>query len=404
MTEPHSEHHPRRRRKALLWASVGAIVALAVGCVLLGAGLAAKPQSAAITSPPLVALEPGINAGASTLLQLDPLSAPLSASPPLSLTDQYGHPLALSQFRGKSVVLSFNDDKCEDLCTLLAQDVVAADSYLGAAAKDVVFLSVNANPYYPSAGSVKQWTDQHGLAGVANWVFGTGLPAKLAAAAQAYGVPIQLDPAARSVVHGSELFFIDPRGREAALGQFGAESASTALFGRAMAQMAVDLLPNAASIHVSGPAPANPGIAAAAQLNQEAPGFSLPQLADPTADTSLDSMRGKYTVVNFWSSTCTACVQEMPAMEQAHKDLGKNVDFVGIDVADHSSDALDFAAKYGVGYPLLSDQEGTVAGAYQVSGLPFTAVIGPDGNMLVRHPGAMTAEQLDYVMQTLMDE
>lgn len=43
------------------------------------------------------------------------------------------------------------------------------------------------------------------------------------------------------------------------------------------------------------------------------------------------------------------------------------------------------------------------SGAYQVPGLPFTAVIGPDGTLLVRHPGAMTAEQLEYVLQSVRE-
>ena len=131
--------------------------------------------------------------------------------------------------------------------------------------------------------------------------------------------------------------------------------------------------------------------------------FSLPQLGDPNRTTPLSAFKGKVTVVNFWASSCTACVAEMPAMEQSFKDLGKTANFVGIDVADNPRDASAFAAKFGVTYPLLSDAAGAASGAYQVPGLPFTAVIGPDGTLLVRHPGAMTAEQLEYVLQSVRE-
>jgi cytochrome oxidase Cu insertion factor (SCO1/SenC/PrrC family) len=71
---------------------------------------------------------PGVSQAASDLLQLDVL-APSNrfVARAFTLTDQYGHPVRLGQFRGRPVVLSFNDDRCPDLCTLLAQDIVLAD-------------------------------------------------------------------------------------------------------------------------------------------------------------------------------------------------------------------------------------------------------------------------------------
>jgi cytochrome oxidase Cu insertion factor (SCO1/SenC/PrrC family) len=397
---PKPATEPTPRGKALLWVAAGLMLLMSVAVVLLLPGLV--PHSPGTTGATAgTAVEPGINAAASTLLQLDPQSQPQLVAPALSLTDQNGKHVSLSQYRGKSVVLSFNDDQCEDLCTLLAQDVVAANKDLGAHAKDVVFLSVNANPYYPSPPAVKEWTDGHGLAGASNWVFATGSPPELAKAAASYGVPIELDPKTRSVVHGTELFFINPAGQEAALGQFGTESASTDLYAHAMAQAAVDLLPDAAAIHVAGPSPAATASLTGASINAAAPAFTLPQLTQPHSMRSLRALKGKVTVVNFWASTCTACVAEMPAMEHAYKDLGRRANFVGIDVADNTRDAAAFAAKYGITYPLLSDAAGTASGAYQIPGLPFTAIIGTDGTLLVRHPGAMTAEQLEYVLQSL---
>jgi peroxiredoxin len=208
-----------------------------------------------------------------------------------------------------------------------------------------------------------------------------------------------VDAKTHEVVHGTELFFIDPAGREAALGQFGTQSANTALFAHAMAQMAVDLLPAAARSPVAGPSDsAAPGAVA---LNSPAPGFTLPQLNNPASDVSLTRTRGKYTVVNFWASTCSACLREMPDLQKAHLALGDSVAFLGIDVADPAGPAAALAKKSGVTYPLLADANGTAAGAYRIPGLPFTAIIGPDGTLLVRHPGTFSAEQLEYIIATL---
>lgn len=393
----HDSSIPRAHRRVtvLLWSAAGLAVALSLAAIV---AIAAPHPLAATGTSGTTPVEPGIGPAASDLLQLDVLPRPQDSAPDFTLTDQHARPTSISQYRGKSVVLSFNDDVCQDLCTLLAQDVAAADADLGAAAKNVVFLSVNVNPLHTSVKDVLTWTDSHGLGATANWVFATGTAPHLARAADQFHVPVTLDPKTHEVVHGTELFFIDPAGKEAALGQFGTQSANTALFAHAMAQMAVDLLPRGARSPVAGPSDsAAPGAA----LNNPAPGFNLPQLNNPASDVSLARTRGKYTVVNFWASTCSACIREMPDLQKAHVALGDSVAFLGIDVADPAGPAAAFARKSGVTYPLLADANGTAAGAYRIPGLPFTAIIGPDGTLLVRHPGTFSAEQLEYIIATL---
>ena len=393
----HDGSIPRAHRRVtvLLWSAAGLAVALSLAAIV---AIAAPHPPAATGTSGTTPVEPGISPAASDLLQLDVLPRPQDSAPDFALTDQHARSTSVSQYRGKAVVLSFNDDVCQDLCTLLAQDVAAADADLGSAAKNVVFLSVNVNPLHTSVKDVLTWTDGHGLGGTANWVFVTGTARQLARAADQFHVPVTLDPKTHEVVHGTELFFIDPAGKEAALGQFGTQSANTALFAHAMAQMAVDLLPRAARSPVAGPSDsAAPG----ATLNNPAPGFNLPQLNNPASDVSLARTRGKYTVVNFWASTCSACIREMPDLQKAHLALGESVAFLGIDVADPAGPAAAFARRSGVTYPLLADANGTAAGAYRIPGLPFTAIMGPDGTLLVRHPGTFSAEQLEYIIATL---
>ena len=393
----HDGSTPRAHRRVtiLLWTAAGLAVALSLAAIV---AIAAPHPPAATGTSGTTPAEPGIGPAASALLQLDILPPPQDSAPDFALTDQHARPTSIAAYRGKAVVLSFNDDVCRDLCTLLAQDVAAADADLGAAAKNVVFLSVNVNPLHTSVKDVKTWTDSHGLGGTANWVFATGTARQLARAADQFHVPVTLDPKTHEVVHGTELFFIDPAGKEVALGQFGTQSANTALFAHAMAQMAVDLLPRGARSPVAGPSDsAAPGTVA---LNNPAPGFTLPQLNNPASDVSLARTRGKYTVVNFWASTCSVCLREMPDLQTAHRTLGDSVRFVGIDVADPAGPAAAFAKRSGVTYPLLAEANGTAAGA-RIPGLPFTAIIGPDGTLLVRHPGTFSAEQLEYIIQTL---
>ncbi len=344
---------------------------------------------------------PGVSQAASDLLQLDVL-APSNrfVARAFTLTDQYGHPVRLGQFRGRPVVLSFNDDRCPDLCTLLAQDIVLADRYMGAAARRVVFLSVNVNPFYPQVRYVRSWTASHGLGQEPNWYFGTASVDRLHAVWKAYGVYVSLDRRARTVVHSTDIYFISPSGHVVAVGQFGTNAASTALFAHSMAQMAVDLLPPGERGPVSGPAVPPPSLSNAT-VGAPAPSFGLPRLGRQGGRLSSRRLSGHWQVLNFWSSTCSACTAELPQVEQAHRDLGKRALFVGVDVTDRPGAALALARRAGLTYPLVSDANGTLSGAYRVPGLPFTAIVGPNGDVVVRHPGAITTEQLDYIVRDL---
>jgi len=57
------------------------------------------------------------------------------------------------------------------------------------------------------------------------------------------------------------------------------------------------------------------------QVGQFAPDFALPDL-DGTL-RRLSDYRGKVVLLNFWSTWCTPCREEMPSMERAYERLRK---------------------------------------------------------------------------------
>lgn len=384
---------PPRRPSPWLLGAVATVVAALLAVVLVakgstGSGGSAPAGLANFSSTP-----------AGNLLQLDVLARGNWYKPAdFRLTDQRGQAVSPRQFLGKSVVLTFNDDRCVDLCTLLAQDLVLADGYLGAEAKHVAFLSVNVNPFYPEVRYVKAWSTEHGLGGLGNWYFGTATPQYLKGVWHHYGVYVGLDQKARSVVHSAEIFFINPAGHVVGIGQFGNNAANTSLFAHSMAQFAVAMLPAGERAKVGGPPVPSP-TSTNATVGAPAPAFNLPLLGDSQKTLSSSQLSGKYAVLNFWASTCTACKQEMPSIEAAYRDLGSKVAFVGVDVSDPPSAGAAFAKRFGVTYPLVSDRTGALSGAYRIPGLPFSAIVGPHGDVLVRHPGTFTAEQLEYVVK-----
>lgn len=103
-------------------------------------------------------------------------------------------------------------------------------------------------------------------------------------------------------------------------------------------------------------------------------------------------------VVNFWATWCAPCVDEMPELSNLQQELSaKKIQILGIGI-DSASNIADFAKKYHISYPLyiggingteLSRQLGNQAG-----GLPFTVIIGRDGQVKKTYLGRLKIDEL----------
>src|SRR4051794_30830848 len=112
-----------------------------------------------------------------------------------------------------------------------------------------------------------------------------------------------------------------------------------------------------------------------------APGVTLPRIGVP-GDGALADYRGKVVVVNFWASWCDPCKSETPLLERWHRRIAPQGGTVlGIDEQDVSSDALQFARRYGMSYPLLRDGPGAKQKEFGVTGVPETLVIDKRGRV-----------------------
>ncbi len=110
------------------------------------------------------------------------------------LADQNGERVALSDFRGKTVVLAFLDPRCTDVCPLTAQQFRAAAAGLGPRANNVAFLAVNVNRDAAGVADVAAATQQWGAGTLPNWHFLTGIEPELRPVWQAYHVAAGAGP------------------------------------------------------------------------------------------------------------------------------------------------------------------------------------------------------------------
>ena len=113
---------------------------------------------------------------------------------------------------------------------------------------------------------------------------------------------------------------------------------------------------------------------------------------------ALSQWKGKVLLVNFWAPWCSPCVEEMPELSALQgENAGKNLQVIGIGI-DSPANIAQFAGKFKIAYPLyvagmsgtdLSRQFGNTAG-----GLPYTVLIGADGQVKKTYLGRLKFQQL----------
>jgi len=117
---------------------------------------------------------------------------------------------------------------------------------------------------------------------------------------------------------------------------------------------------------------------------------------------SLEALRGKVVLVNFWATSCPGCVKEMPDMVEVYREY-KDRGFEIIAVAmsyDPPNYVQSFVQTRQLPFPVALDVTGEHARAFgDVQLTPTTFIIGKDGRILEQKLG-----EIDFIrLRALLD-
>jgi thiol-disulfide isomerase/thioredoxin len=118
--------------------------------------------------------------------------------------------------------------------------------------------------------------------------------------------------------------------------------------------------------------------------------------------------QGKPVVLNFWAGLCPPCRLEMPDLQAVHETFGDQVVLLGLDVGPFTAlgsneDGRALIQELGVTYPAGTTSESRIVRDFQVTGMPSTYFIKPDGEVVRKWTGLLTEAKLSELVQELLE-
>jgi cytochrome c biogenesis protein CcmG, thiol:disulfide interchange protein DsbE len=132
-------------------------------------------------------------------------------------------------------------------------------------------------------------------------------------------------------------------------------------------------------------------------IGRVAPEFEGPSLLGGGEAVSLQSLRArnKFVLLNFFGSYCIPCRKEHPELIAIAKAHPNDLSIVSITFDDNNDDARDYFKKNGGDGPLLDLPR--VAVDYGAAKIPETFLIDPNGIVLSKASGPLTAKRFEQV-------
>jgi cytochrome oxidase Cu insertion factor (SCO1/SenC/PrrC family)/thiol-disulfide isomerase/thioredoxin len=357
----HEDHVTPRRPLWLLLALIVAGVVVVLALSLRGSS--SPPPGATLAGNPYV--DSGSSMGD-------------RPAPDFTLTDQFGHAVSLRSFRGRAVLLAFNDSKCTTVCPLTTTAMVEARRMLGRAGSQLALLGVDANPGATSVHDVLSYSELHGMTHA--WRFLTGRVGTLRRVWKAYGIGVEINRG--QIDHTPALFLIDPRGRLSRVYLTQQSYAAVGQLAQVLARQTAQVLPGHPRVHSRiGLAPIN-GITPAQATTLPGRGGRRLTLGPASGDRL-------YVFFATWDREVTPLDRDLVGLNAyvrlataRHLPPLAAVDEASVEPSPEALPRFLRTLRRPLGFPLALDVSGRVADGYEVEDQPWFVLTSAAGRIL----------------------
>ncbi len=134
---------------------------------------------------------------------------------------------------------------------------------------------------------------------------------------------------------------------------------------------------------------------------QQLPDFEMTRLDG--SSVQLADYEGQYVMMTFWATWCTYCKDALPILESVANQYD-DVVLLGVDVGEKPEEVQAFVEEAGYGFEIILDEEGSLAGAFGVTGFPTTYFVHKDRTNFGYAPGVISEEQLKEIIENTKNE
>lgn len=142
---------------------------------------------------------------------------------------------------------------------------------------------------------------------------------------------------------------------------------------------------------------------ASASVGSIAPDFTLTSVTGK--EMSLAAFRGRPVVLNFFTTWCGPCRDEMPGMQAVFEDyMTQGLVLLAVDLGDAGADVKSFARELGLSFPVLLDGTSRVGDQYGVNSYPRTFFIDSAGVIRKISFGSMAESEIAAGIEDLLEQ
>jgi peroxiredoxin len=146
-------------------------------------------------------------------------------------------------------------------------------------------------------------------------------------------------------------------------------------------------------------------IACQSDTQQMVPTFKVSEISGKVL--SQEDLKGKVSIINFWATSCTTCVKEMPEMIQTYNKYKMDqLEFIAVAMSyDPPMYVVNFAKTRQLPFHVAMDSDGSVAKAFgKIQLTPTTLVINKKGKIIKRYVGEPNWDEFHQLLEKSLAE